>query len=110
MKNLILTIILLASFSNLIAQDYIPMLGESNEWYVFETFEGTHTFHYVTYGNTIINEIEYKKFGLYYGGFDPEGFIREDTILKKIFFIPMHPYEPSEVLLYDFSLEIGVCS
>ncbi len=104
MKKIVLIIILMGCVMAR-GQDYIPLVGENKVWSVsHEKF----TFS----GDTIINELEYTK--LLYHNFIPEftpdsleyvAALREDTINKKVFFIRKN-YN-TEVLLYDFSLNVG---
>lgn len=86
-------------------QDYIPLIGENKVWSVsHEKF----TF----LGDTIINDSAYAK--LFYHNFIQEftpdsleyvAALREDTINKKVYFV-WKDYN-TEVLLYDFSLNVG---
>jgi hypothetical protein len=86
-------------------QDYLPLLNENRVWSVMHE---KHTL----IGDTTINEITYKKlyFHNYIEEFTPTDLqylaaLREDTIDKKVYFV-WKGYE-EEVLLYDFSLELG---
>ncbi len=104
MKKILLIIIFMAA---LLArgQDYIPLIGENKVWSVsHEKF----TF----LGDTTINDLEYSK--LFYHNFIQEftpdsleyvAALREDTINKKVYFI-WKDFN-TEVLLYDFSLDVG---
>lgn len=87
------------------AQDYLPLLNENLLWSVMHE---KHTL----LGDTTINEVTYKKlyFHNYLEEFTPTDLqylaaMREDTIEKKVYFV-WKGYE-EEVLLYDFSLEVG---
>jgi hypothetical protein len=88
-------------------QDYHPMLGDSNEWYVWHTFEGTYTEYFGAKGDTLINGRHYKLF-LYSDFYRPEfpisfdtiGYLREDTITRKIYWL----CDTIEDVYYDFSL------
>ena len=88
------------------AQDYHPLLGDSTVWSETITGEGTVTYKFFACGDTSIEDRNYKKFyQVYHETVSLEGFVFEDTILKKIYYL----HEPSneEVLLYDFSLNVN---
>jgi hypothetical protein len=90
-------------------QDYKKMLTEENSWFYVEAFEVAYTFEYRTIGDTLLNEIEYKK--VYYGFANdalynqPYFLIREDTVSRQVFFVPQS--ETTECLAYDFGMEVG---
>lgn len=99
-------LILIFLCTNLLSQDYIPMLGESNEWFVQWGFEGSWTEYSHTYDDVTINGKTYKKIGDGYNpNSSPYALIREDTIEKKVY--AMHPLseDSSETLYYDFTLQ-----
>jgi hypothetical protein len=88
---------------NVYCQNYNQMLNDSCTWYYLSCFEGCYTVVYSTKGDTTIGEHNYKLFGYAYSG-GVYGYLREDTIEKKIY---NRFTEDVELLIYDFSLEIG---
>jgi hypothetical protein len=87
-------------------QDYHPMLGDSNKWYVVKTFEGSYTDLYETKGDTLIEGKNYKLILFYHGAvqyFKPDslGFLREDLINRKLW----RRWDTTEVIYLDFSLK-----
>jgi hypothetical protein len=89
-------------------QDYHPLLGDSNEWFVWHTFEGTYTDYFKTTGDTLINGKNYKNFlyVLYYNisglnKLDTLGHLREDTLSGKVYLLQ----GTREVVYIDFSLK-----
>jgi hypothetical protein len=84
-------------------QEYIPMLGNSNQWYILRTFEGRYTYIFTTQGDTLINNKSYKilgRQGVYY----IPGFIREDTLERKVYMMPNSIKDTFEIVYFDFSL------
>jgi len=79
-KILILVTVFLLGSNYLFSQNYVPMLGESNEWYTFHPYvEASETFVYYTNGDTIVNGRNYKIIGKKGYG-NTFAFIREDHI------------------------------
>jgi hypothetical protein len=132
-KTILLILILILSFStHLKAQDdYIPLAVENAQWIVAtgdmtSVFLVEYLWEYLAKGDTIINGYVYKK--IYYRGlvttqdpppfipktdFQLKGFIRDDTLERKVFAIDL--YAPGgefcpaneEFLMYDFSVNQG---
>ena len=76
--------------------------------------DGSQNYSILVTGDTIINDTVYHKLNIpYIQSFDSpcgesvgyKGAFRQDTILKKVYFIP--PSQNSEELLYDFNLQVG---
>lgn len=96
-------------------QNYYPLVQENNEWNVLQViFEGGNpwdtTFFTQTYkisGDTIINELAYKK--VYKSeeempvNWEYEGSIREED--EKVWYISH--FNNEEILIYDFTLNVG---
>jgi hypothetical protein len=105
MKKFNVIFFLLISYISVNGQEYLPMLEENTVWSIMHE---KHTL----IGDTIINELTYKKlyFHNYLEDFTPDSLIyiaamREDETNEKVYFIWMGHEE--EFLLYDFSLEVG---
>ncbi len=130
-------VVLLSVASKELKAQYQPMVEEGKYWIYLDHLEEDHPpparGHAITFlGDTTINSMDYKKvfwyqlkgshpcqfppcfeFDIPYqseGGF-LLAFIREDTVQKKIFILPVGSgdifCEPSEYLLFDFSLGVG---
>ena len=80
------------------SQDYEPMLGDSNVWYVFSYPEVYNTEIYQAFDDTIFNEKKYKVIRYY-------GFIREDTSSRRVYF--NYVYINKDILWFDFYLNEG---
>jgi hypothetical protein len=82
-----------------ISQEYHPLIGESNEWYVLSCFEGCITDKYFLGKDSMINSYTYKPlespFHL------PFAFLREDTLGRKVFALTRFN---TEIIYLDFSL------
>ncbi|MEM7106449.1 MAG: T9SS type A sorting domain-containing protein [Bacteroidota bacterium] len=93
-----------------IAQEYIPLVQEGAWWKTTYVNNSWKFFpKYLIKGDTTINGVDYKKM---YSCPDLKGFIREDTIEKKVFARYFSVFdsncpENDEFLLFDFSLEVG---
>jgi hypothetical protein len=89
------------------AQEYHPALGDTNVWKIVSTFESTLTETYSTKRDTVFNGRYYKEFGLSYF-LNVFGYIREDSIAKKIYIRPTENHQDTnEYVMYDFSLEVN---
>jgi len=120
MKNLIIsTILILLAIPNLKSQDYYSFVSEKPQWNVYlensmcQTSVDTSLLRYYFEGDTTINDTTYHKLVLEKGDtVNPKirtvGGIRE--VDKKVYYIGEdqlgHP-SYKEILLYDFSKEIG---
>jgi hypothetical protein len=88
-------------------QNYIRLLGDTTVWNIQENVfalihERSFTIwpgDYQATGDTMISGINYKSF---YQEWYPNGFIREDTAARKVWFL--EDTASQELLLYDFSL------
>lgn len=80
------------------SQDYIPILGDSNVWYIITQGEGYGTEIIHTVDDTIIDDKQYIIT-------DGTGYLYEDTIEKKVY--KRDPWWGKEILLYDFSILEG---
>ncbi len=109
------------------AQSFVHFPMDSTTWKVLLryyspiTCEESYVFEYAYKGDTLINNVEYKiikstNLSLYdhvggsyncsgYQNFYDELYLRQDTILKKVFEIPV--FQNTEILLYDFNLSVG---
>jgi len=122
MKFLVLGVFILMFETSAFSQSYFPLLGDSNKWYVdislqnYLTSAGEtisqYSAIYYTAGDTIITKNKYKKFYINdpytmysYSPSGLVGYIREDTSLRKVFFIGKDSI--NETLIYDFSLNTG---
>ncbi|HBS86406.1 MAG TPA: hypothetical protein DEA97_07605 [Bacteroidales bacterium] len=110
MKKMLFTICVLFFFSTENnAQTYFPTLGNSNEWYVLHSFEGSYTTINYTEGLYSNGEFEYKVYknnGMIFG------YTREDSINNKVYFkYTLNPdhlaYDTTDVLINDFSMNVG---
>jgi len=122
MKKLLLLSLLILSFRILLAQQYHPLLDSINRW----SYTGNYLpvaltpsactypnywsdgMHYFTSGDTVVNGFNYKIILQNHQDFQDDctfGFIREDTAARKIYFQDV--LDSPEVLLYDFSMQIG---
>lgn len=96
----------LIRFSTTNAQSYLPIFGQSNEWYLnyFETIYGTEYYNYSE--DTIIQDTVWHFLDNYH--FNKGMLVREDTLLGKVWGIPLFgDLEDSIILLYDFTLQAG---
>lgn len=100
------SILLLFFWSNhALSQNYIPMLGETNEWYEWHSYvEGAETFIFYTKKDTVLNGKNYKVIGVKGRG-NEYGFIREDTFDHKVYMLGYQAIDTFEITRYDFSLE-----
>ena len=83
--------------------EYIPMLGNTNQWYVLYSPEGAYTNIITTKGDTLIRNKTYKILGYQHIANIPE-FIREDTIERKVYMLPNSIKDTFEIVYFDFSL------
>lgn len=137
MKLQCLLFILLFAFAPSMSKgQYIPMVEEGKYWIYLDYLDGqppmAATGHAITFqGDTVINSNSYKKVYWYslagyhncqyppcfqfYLPYQPMSkaliaFIREDTMQKRIYNLPVWDFEycsPAEYLMFDFSLDIG---
>jgi len=92
----------------LFSQNYHPLLNDSATWYyAFNSGWGAITDPTHIKGEEIINEMVYKSYGYVEMG-NVLAYVREDTIERKVYIMMCSHYnEGKEVLLYDFSMEVG---
>ena len=118
MKLKLLTLLLLLLSLQLFAQneeEYYPVLGETNEWYIvsWDYYRGAFTTKYFTTKDTTINNKVYKcidkystTMGEYLHDMGRYGYIREDIDLKQLYF--SKSTEPEvEFIIADFTLNEG---
>jgi hypothetical protein len=108
-------IILLAILSNLssVAQPYESIFGkDSTRWSYFTDYGGADylaTIFFYTNTDTLINAKSYKILDYKFEMMDPVltrfGYLREDTILGKVWFLPLE--SEKEILFMDISLNVG---
>jgi len=79
------------------------MLGNSNQWYIMIGGEGKRTDIYTTQGDTLINNKIYKILGCQDVYYIP-GFIREDTLERKVYMLPNSIKDTFEIVYFDFTL------
>ena len=60
MKRSFLILILILKIFLIKSQEYHPLLGDSNKWYMMISFEGTDTWIFFANEDTIIKDIKYK--------------------------------------------------
>lgn len=109
MKYRALAIISVLFFSTIHSQDYRPMLVEGAVWNEVFYFENADPQSYIVGGDTVLNNLTYKKILSYSNNSGVGGLIglmREDSIERKIYLLDDYD-QAQEELLYDFSLEVG---
>lgn len=95
------------AWNSSIAQPYIPMLGETNEWRVVSCFSGCVTSAYYTSGDTVVDGNLYQVLDGYHY-INGNMLIREDVQERKVYLKQTYGHSLlPEFTLYDFSLEIG---
>lgn len=115
MKQILLISIFLVLVVIGYSQDYHPIVKETNNWSVVSAGLGrflkvccVQTNHYRFEGDTTIQTTDYKKILLSTDSINQNweiiGFIREDTIQKKVW---LRDLENEEGLIYDFDLTLG---
>ena len=99
---------LLAFFSGtgLFAQTYEPMLDQINEWQFTTCNFGCITDIYFTDGDTLVNNKTYKILDGYHF-INRNLLLRENNNEKKVYITILEPQFAEDLLLYDFSLEVG---
>lgn len=106
MRSLLFTFFLLMQIS-IYAQDYIPLLNNTNEWQLINCYEDeclTDAYH--TDGDTIAFGNQYKILDGYHY-ISRKFLIRENVQEKKIYLNAALNGQSNEYLLYDFGLEEG---
>ena len=106
-NKLIILLLLLAGSIQTKAQEYIPLLGDTNVWYIAERLEFGEIISYVrtTDGTKVINDTTYT--WITGGGSVYYGLIRENTNEKKVYMRIGYSGNSGERLLYDFSKNEG---
>jgi hypothetical protein len=105
MKNLFLVIICFITL-NSVAQQYEPLLAESNEWHLTTCYNGCITDVYIAHDDTIVGGLDYKILSGYHY-LSRTFLLREDITEKKVYLMKVNPSKNDEYLLYDFSLNAG---
>jgi len=109
MRSLLFSVSLVICLS-LTGQDYKPMVIEGNTWaYAWWSWGWAHTEYQFIEGDTLINDITYKKMynaadSLLQSNVYLIGFIREDLVNKEVYFTESGD---EELLLYKFGLDVG---
>ena len=112
----VIAFVLLFVFSNVSsnAQQYNPMLTNTNKWLVIGWFESCRTDSLWISGDTIFNNKVYKKLmgnALSAWPTYPKlnSLLREDTTARKVFALRVgsSDIDTTERILYDFSLQVG---
>jgi hypothetical protein len=107
-RTLAFIILTISFLSNIHSQDYKPILVEGSAWNEVFYFEQADPRGYIIGGDTVLNNISYKKV---YQNIDfsigaLSLLMREDITERKVYLL--EDFDPArEVLLYDFSLEVG---
>jgi hypothetical protein len=128
MKKLYFLLTIFLFSKTIAAQQYFPMLDSVNEWHYvgnfipvrmeqpaqianlpcsYPPYYGQTLIEFTTH-DTVINAMTYKVVNALQDGNSYSctfGYVREDTALKKVFFID-NVFNP-EVVLYDFSMQVG---
>lgn len=99
---------LLAFFTGswLFAQSYEPLLDQINEWQLTSCNFGCITDIYYTDGDTLVNNKTYKILDGYHY-INRNLLLRENTSEKKVYITILEPQFAEDLLLYDFSLDVG---
>lgn len=103
---LILIFFALCNSLNTKAQNYLPIFGQNNEWYLnyLETIYGTEYYDYSE--DTLIQNTVWHFLDNYH--FNRGMLVREDTLIGKVWGIPLFgDLADSIILLYDFTLQAG---
>src|SRR5690606_14334328 len=90
----------------LFAQSYVPLIDQLNEWQFTTCNFGCITDVYFTDGDTVVNGKTYKVLDGYHY-INRNLLLRENTAEKKVYLTITEPQYIEDVLLYDFSLEVG---
>lgn len=105
MKSIYIIILSVISLGN-VAQQYEPMLAESNEWHLTTCYNGCITDVYLSHDDTIVDGLSYKILNGYHY-ISRTFLLREDIGQKQVFLMKVSPTKNDEYLLYDFSLLVG---
>ncbi|WP_339611633.1 T9SS type A sorting domain-containing protein [uncultured Planktosalinus sp.] len=88
------------------SQNYTPLLNDVNEWQFTSCFFGCTTDVYFTDGDTIVNTKTYKVLDGYHY-INRNLLLRENISEKKVYITILEPQFTEDLLLYDFSMEVG---
>ncbi len=108
MKYFYFFLLNILALNGIAQKPYVPMESVNSWYYSVSSLGGFSTFWVEDYGDTIINDLEYRKIG-----YDTDSdfvfmqYIREDIDQKKIYIINAYDASMQEVVIYDFSLEVG---
>lgn len=110
------------------SQDYIPMVIQDAHWIIhsWESNGTRETYALVIREDTLVDGVQYHKLNKQdlfpddiFGPFEIlgeslQGFIREDTMMRKVYYIQVEPYKwgsrcegETEDLIYDFNAALG---
>jgi hypothetical protein len=113
-KKITLVAILTVVFLNAISQNYIPLLSDSNSWYISSYFESCETKIFWASQDTIISNKHYKILKgencTYINDTCNIGYLREDTLTRKVYAklaSTLTQNDTAEFVFYDFSLSVN---
>lgn len=94
------------------SQNYIPILSQTNEWYMHYVGLGFDIDNYYYTDDTIINNQTFAKFyEQTYNGLNMLGYLSEDTISQKFYFYNKDNNGgivlSSQILIYSFNINVG---
>ncbi len=105
--RIVICFCLLTVINNATAQTYKPMLQYFNEWHLTTCFQGCTTDIYYTDADTVVNGQTYHILDGYHY-ISRTFLLREDVTEKKVYLLKIgEEKNPSEILLYDFSMQVG---
>lgn len=105
MKNYLLILAFFSCFG-FFAQNYAPLIGNSNEWQFTTCHFGCITDIYYTNGDTVVNGKSYKILDGYHY-INRNVLLREDVSQKRVYITITFPQFIDDLVLYDFSLTEG---
>ncbi len=88
------------------SQSYTPLLDDLNEWQFTSCFSGCVTDVYFTDGDTLVNNKTYKILDGYHY-INRNLLLRENSNEQKVYLTILEPQYTEDLLLYDFSMEVG---
>lgn len=99
--------LMLLMVNSVMGQNYSPFPDSISQWkyHCASGFNGENQWclnYNISQDDTLINSVMYNQL---FETFSYVGCYRNDTLNKKVYFIP--PYDTAEILWYDFSLSIG---
>jgi len=108
MKNFYFFLFMSLAINCFAQKPYVPLESVNSWHYGVGSLAGYSTFWVESFGDSIVNGLNYRKIGYYTDtGFPFFQLIRENIEEQKVYMINTYDEDSQEVLLYDFSLEIG---